>query len=50
MSKEKRPKTTLMESNELPFGDWIVSNHNTLISRDDFLKQLEIQIHQDQWK
>ncbi|WP_282088311.1 hypothetical protein [Aquimarina algiphila] len=51
MFTKKELKKYITERNDLPFGDHILSGQSTiLISRDDFLKQLEIQIHQEQWK
>jgi len=46
MSTKEHITWDKMEQKTLPFGDWILSgkdNKNTpiLISRDDFLKQLE---------
>ncbi len=51
MFTKKELKKYITERNDLPFGDRILSGQNTtLISRDDFLNQLEIQIDQDLWK
>ncbi len=51
MSKNKGSKDIKIERNTLPHGDWIISdkdskNNVILISRDDFLEQLEILVNQ----
>ena len=51
MSSTKSLIGNITEQEILPFGDWILSrseteNYPQLISKDDFLKQLEIQVNQ----
>ncbi|GAA4277031.1 hypothetical protein GCM10022259_17550 [Aquimarina mytili] len=50
VSKDKKIDWSKIDRNNLPHGDWIVShkdskNNIILISRDDFLEQLEIRVN-----